>query len=300
MDFKYRDVQTYPDGYIDICLFNGAIRNSENEEIACLLRQKSKILVAFGACATMGGIPALANLTDKASIFRSVYLDSEATVNPLGILPQPKKQAAEGELNIPHLYNNVKSLGQTVDVDYSIPGCPPEPHQISLMLEGLMAALQGSISLPDKGAVLGASNIALCQECELEKNEKYIQRFYRPYEIVPQPNLCLLEQGLVCLGPATRGGCGALCPKVGMGCRGCYGALGGVDEQGARFLSAVASILHAGSSKETEQEMERKIGEAAATLVDPAGTFYRFGLSNSLLIRARIKNKNSGGEGGII
>jgi len=45
-DFKNSDVEGYPDGYIDVCLFNGAIRNSDNEEMALLLRKKSKILVA--------------------------------------------------------------------------------------------------------------------------------------------------------------------------------------------------------------------------------------------------------------
>ena len=56
-DFKYQDVRAYPDGFIDLCLFNGSIRNSENEDIARLLRQKSKILVAFGACALPGRHP---------------------------------------------------------------------------------------------------------------------------------------------------------------------------------------------------------------------------------------------------
>ncbi len=62
-DFKVEDVKAYPDGYIDLCLFNGAIRNSENEEMAQLLRKKSKVLVAFGSCAYEGCIPALSNLT---------------------------------------------------------------------------------------------------------------------------------------------------------------------------------------------------------------------------------------------
>ena len=50
-DFKVQHVKDYPDGYIDVCLFNGAIRTSENEEMAKLLRQKSKVLVAYGSCA---------------------------------------------------------------------------------------------------------------------------------------------------------------------------------------------------------------------------------------------------------
>ncbi len=53
-DYKYQNVRDYPDGYIDLCLFNGSIRTSENEAIARLLRQKSKVLVAFGACSYDG------------------------------------------------------------------------------------------------------------------------------------------------------------------------------------------------------------------------------------------------------
>ena len=64
MDFKYADVEAMPDGYIDVCLFNGAILTSENEHIAELLRAKSKIMVAFGSCAQEGCIPGLANLFD--------------------------------------------------------------------------------------------------------------------------------------------------------------------------------------------------------------------------------------------
>ena len=48
-DFKYKDLEAYDDDFIDVCLFNGCIRNSENEHIAKVLRDKSKLLVAFGA-----------------------------------------------------------------------------------------------------------------------------------------------------------------------------------------------------------------------------------------------------------
>ena len=67
-DFKYKDLEAYDDDFIDVCLFNGCIRNSENEHIAKVLRDKSKFLVAFGACAVMGGIPGLANVADAAEI----------------------------------------------------------------------------------------------------------------------------------------------------------------------------------------------------------------------------------------
>jgi len=293
-DFKYEDVRNYPDGYIDLCLFNGAIRTSENEEMAHLLRQKSKVLVAFGSCAYEGCIPALSNLTTREATFRAAYLDSPSTDNPEGILPQPVTQVPEGELHIPTFYNTVKALDQVVPVDYTIPGCPPEPHQIWAVLEVVVAALTQGAELPPPGSIIGAGTVAVCEECPLEKHEKQIERFYRPYEIIPEPGLCLLEQGVVCMGPATRGGCGALCPQVGMGCRGCYGPLDGVEDQGARFLAAVASVVGVGTSGEDEAELEQKIGEAMDALVDPAGTFYRFSMAHSLLRRARVNSDNAG------
>ncbi len=76
VDFKYEDVRNYPDGYIDYCFFNGAIRNSEQEEVARMLRQKSKTLIAYGECAIDGGIPSLANLASTAEIFDRSYHSS--------------------------------------------------------------------------------------------------------------------------------------------------------------------------------------------------------------------------------
>jgi len=129
-DFKTKDVEGYPDGYIDVCLFNGAIRNSENEEMAKLLRQKSKILVAFGSCAYEGCIPALSNLTTKEATFNTIYFDNQSIDNPDRVLPLVETQVAEGTLTLPSFYNTVKSLDQVVDVDYYLPGCPPEPEQV--------------------------------------------------------------------------------------------------------------------------------------------------------------------------
>jgi F420-non-reducing hydrogenase small subunit len=292
-DYKYEDVRRYPDGYIDICLFNGAIRSSENEEIAHLLRQKSKILVAFGSCSASGGIPALANLTSKDDIFNTVYLNNPSIDNPEHILPQPCYQVEEGDLHIPEFYPSVKTLNDVVKVDYTIPGCPPEPHQIWVVLQAVVAALQSGAELPPQGAVIGAGKVAVCDECPLEKHEKEIQRFYRPYEVQPQPGLCLLEQGLICMGPATRSGCGSLCPIVGMGCRGCYGPLEDVEDQGVRMLSAIASVISVGKPGEPEHLINEKVNDAVCTIADPAGTFYRFGMARSTLLRSRVDGNSS-------
>jgi len=295
-DFKVKDVRGYSDGYIDLCLFNGAIRNSENEEMAKLLRRKSKVLVAFGSCAYEGCIPALSNLTDRASTMRTVYLENPSTINPAGTLPQTDWPAPEGELEIPIFYETVKSLDQVVAVDYTIPGCPPEPHQIWAVLQVVVAALLEGAELPPKGSILGAGNVAVCEECTRVKQEKSVNRFYRPYEITPLPDVCLLEQGLVCMGVATRGGCGALCPQVGMGCRGCYGPLDGVEDQGARMMSAIASMIDIGKPGEDETELGHRLEAVLDTVADPAGTFYRFSMSRSILGRARLSS-NGGRKG---
>lgn len=294
-DFKISHVKGYDDGYIDVCLFNGAIRNSENEEMAKLLRRKSKFMVAYGSCAYEGCIPALSNLTTKEATFNTVYIDNPSIDNPEGITPQTLVKVTEGELEIPVFYNTVKSLDQVVDVDYYLPGCPPEPPQIWAVLQVIVAALLDGAPLPPKGSIVGASNVAVCEECPVEKSEKVLTRFYRPYEITPDPSVCLLEQGLVCMGPATRGGCGALCPQVSMGCRGCYGPLDGVEDQGAKMLSAIASVISAGSPEMEEEDLEREIQAVVDTIADPAGTFYRFSMAHSMLRRVRV-NGNGKGE----
>jgi F420-non-reducing hydrogenase small subunit len=125
MDIKYKDVEAMQDKYIDICFFNGSVRTEEQEHMAKLLRQKSKVLVAFGSCAHEGCIPGLANLHNRREIFEKAYLKSQSTVNPEGTIPQTRFEAKEGVLKLPEFYNTVKTLDQTIDVDYYLPGCPP-------------------------------------------------------------------------------------------------------------------------------------------------------------------------------
>jgi len=275
MDFKYKDVEAMDDDSIDVCLFNGAIRTAENEHLAHLLRRKSKVLVAFGSCAHEGCIPGLANLFDRQSIFERVYKETPSTDNPEGRLPQTSTRMPEGEVTIPAFYDTVKTLDQTVAVDYYVPGCPPQAHQIWAVVEAIVSG-----RLPPRGSVVGANEKTVCDECERVREDKRIKKFYRPHEIDPDPQRCLLEQGIICAGIATRGGCGALCPSVNMPCRGCYGPPPGVVDQGAALLSAVASIVDA----DTEEEAARIVAE----IVDPVGTFYRFGLPASLLHRKKM------------
>ncbi len=275
VDFKYHDVENFPDRYIDLCLYNGAIRTSENLEIAQLLRAKSKVLVAFGACACFGGIPALANQSDRNGVFRRAYFDAPSVENQGGTLPRAVTNTAHGELELPAFYNTVLGLDDAVEVEYAVPGCPPVADQIWAVIQAVVAG-----QLPPAGSTVGASDKTLCDECPREKEEKKIKQFVRPHEIIPEPKTCLLEQGIVCMGPATRAGCGARCIEANMPCRGCYGPPANVQDQGAKMLSAVASAI---DSQDPEE-----VADIVAQVVDPLGTFYRFGLSRSLLKRVRL------------
>jgi F420-non-reducing hydrogenase small subunit len=274
LDFKYHHVEAMEDGAIDLCLFNGAVRSSEQAKIARLLRAKSKVMVAFGACACFGGIPALANFTSRAEIFQRAYIEAPSNVNTDGTLPQTLTKVSEGELELPELFDDVLTLAQVVPVEYFVPGCPP-PVDLILKVVDLFATGQ----LPPVGAVI-ASDKTLCDECDRIKEEKKITRLYRPQEIIPDPKKCLLEQGILCCGPATRGGCGQRCIQANMPCRGCFGPPPGIIDQGAKLVSAIASIYEGN----TEEEIAHMLEEA----VDPAGTFYRFGLADSMLRRKRF------------
>ncbi|MBA7520101.1 hypothetical protein ES705_12189 [subsurface metagenome] len=274
IDFKYSDVEAMEDKSIDICLFNGAVRNSEQEHIAKLLRAKSKAMVAFGACACFGGIPALANFSNRAEIFERAYIEAPSNDNPNHILPQTLTKVEEGELELPEFYDTVLTLAQVVDVEYFVPGCPPPVDIINKIVDALASG-----ELPPAGTVF-ASDKALCDECDRKKEEKTITKIYRPHEIIPDPEKCLLEQGIICMGPATRGGCGQRCINANMPCRGCFGPPPGVIDQGAKMLTAIASIYDV----KDEDEIKRMVEE----VVDPAGTFYRFGMSSSMLKRKRM------------
>ncbi len=283
IDIKYKDVENMPDNYIDVCFFNGAIRTEENEEMAKLLRRKSKILVAYGACSQMGGIPGLANIADKEEIFKRVYIENISTANPKGITPETLTEGEEGELKLPEFHDTVRTLAQTVEVDYFIPGCPPP---VELTVNALEAIAKGE--LPPKGSVL-APLTSICDECPrnpLKKGKIHIPEIHRIYEVEPDPEKCFLEQGIICVGPATRGGCDAKCVKANMPCTGCDGPCPNQLEQGTAMLSALTSLLGVDEEKNRDYNPEKLIDEVK----DPLGIFYRYSLPASIINR-KVKKK---------
>jgi F420-non-reducing hydrogenase small subunit len=265
VDFKTKDVTAMPDRAIDVYFINGAVRTTEQRHMALLLRAKARMVVAFGACAQLGGVPGLANLSNSEELLRAAYD---------GGIPRESAQVNGYTLELPRLFDTVLPLDRVIPVDYYLPGCPPTPNIIQ---DALRAILSGS--LPPRGSVL-APDQALCEQCprkDTRPTDLLLEAFHRVHEKTLDQNTCLLAQGVACLGPATRAGCEARCVNGNMPCTGCFGPSSRVRDFGAKALSAAASVVAA-----TEND---NIDRALEGLADPVGTFYRYSLPASFLQR---------------
>ena len=283
LDAKRKDIEALGDGEIAVSFISGAVRLGEHEEMVKFLRQRSQLVVAFGTCAHMGGIPGLGNLYSNDTIIQRVYKEVPTVENPEGITPQERTALDTGELTLPVLFDTVKTLDQVIPVDYYLPGCPPPPDLIINAFNGILKG-----ELPEKGAVL-APDKPLCDTCpraEERREGVSIQEIKRPHEIKLSPWKCFLEQGIICLGSVTRSGCGERCIKANMPCRGCMGPAKGTIDQGAKGLSIIASVL---GLEEEEGMTEEEINKLLDGIVDPAGTFYRFSLPASLLVGRKME-----------
>jgi F420-non-reducing hydrogenase small subunit len=218
-------------------------------------------------------------LSSPKDIFDTAY-STVSTDNPQSIRPQFTWTVPEGDLHIPEFYPVLRTLDQVVKVDYYMPGCPPESHQIAAVIDLVIQVLHGEATLPPAGSTIGAGGSTCCDECPRTRNVKTIKQFVRIQAVEHiDPSLCLLEQGIPCNGPATRSGCGALCPSVAAQCIGCYGPAQGVIDYGARLITAYASVIDSTDPDEIERILDG--------IPDPAGQFYRFNLAKSLLRAAK-------------
>jgi F420-non-reducing hydrogenase small subunit len=269
MDARNSDLEALPDGAILASLINGAIQQEDHVRMARLLRKKSRYVIANGACAHIGGVIGLANLHRPEEALQRAFIDAETVSNPSGTIPGSKPFSG---CPLPRPLNRVRTLDQVIDVDYYIPGCPPPSE---LVKNAIFSLLENS--LPPKGAIL-SENRALCHTCPRQgtfPERISIRRFKRTYETLWNPIQCFLDQGIICLGPSTRGGCLSRCISANMPCRGCLGPLDGVRDQGANAISFIASLI--------DETDPRKIAEIVAEIADTAGLFYRYSLAASLI-----------------
>ena len=236
MDHKYfgqtgeKDAIDIPEA--DVGIISGGIRNEENRQIALEMRKKCKTIVAIGACANFGGIPALGNLSTVNEIFEAVYKNSRST-----------DPSDAPKLEVPPLLDRVYALNEVIKVDVGLPGCPTTAETVA---GALTALLDGKpFSLPER---------SVCDDCPTKREKKAVSKIKRPLEAVhftPGQKLeevrCYMEQGYLCQGPATRSGCGGAeksprCIKAYMTCRGCFGPIRAGANPMVDMMGALSSI----------------------------------------------------------
>jgi len=180
-------VSSYDVPEVEILLISGGVRTDEDLYKLRRAVKCAEKVVAVGTCAISGGV---ANLGDRDEV-REIFL----------------AQAERHE--VPRLLPKCHPVDAYVDVDLYLPGCPPTS-------ELFMAVLEDDPSFE-------ASKV-VCQECGRTK-----LRDMRPEQLVGfqkghvLPDICLINQGYLCVGSSTRGGCRAPCPRAGHPCVGCRG-----------------------------------------------------------------------------
>jgi len=180
-------ISAYDVPEVDVLLVSGGVRTDEDLYNLRRAIRRARQVVAVGTCAISGGV---ANLGDRDEV-RELFL------------------AQAERRHLPHLLPKVRPVDSVVTVDRYLPGCPPTP-------ELFMAVL---FDPPD----FKASRI-VCHECGRRK-----LRDMRPIRLIGfqrgevLPDICLINQGYLCVGSSTRGGCRAPCPRAGHPCVGCRG-----------------------------------------------------------------------------
>jgi NAD-reducing hydrogenase small subunit len=123
----FTDIKTC--GPCDIGFIEGGLCNAENVHVLREFREHCKILVAVGACAITGGLPAQRNHLDLHACLQEVY-ETEVSLARGGIPNDP-------ELPLP--LDKVHPLHEVVKIDYFLPGCPPSADAIWKFLNDLIA-----------------------------------------------------------------------------------------------------------------------------------------------------------------
>jgi len=123
------DLKHPPKDGVTVGILTGAISNTHNVEVAEMMRERCKILIAVGDCATFGGIVATRNLPGTEACLKRAYLETESTVD--GLIP------TSPELGRP--LDEVTGVDKVVKVDLFIPGCPPSADTLWYALTELLA-----------------------------------------------------------------------------------------------------------------------------------------------------------------
>lgn len=237
------DVKEPPEN-IDIAIIGGAVRNKENMEHVKKLRQRSKIVIAFGTCACYGGVSGLSIIHSRDEILKGVYETNPHITSK--VVPNQE---------IPELLYRGYAVGDIINVDYFITGCPPKEV---FLRQILLPLIDGKLpDLPKK---------SVCSECDREMVLVKNWKIKRRYEGIPEEKTCLLGQGYLCLGSVTFGRCHALCTHHGIPCHGCGGPSLDVLREPSRdiYNTLVTRIQHL--TDLPQQEIEKELYDITHTI----------------------------------
>ncbi len=204
---------------VDVLLVSGAVRTDEDLYNLRSAVQRAGQVIAVGTCAISGGV---ANLGDREDV-RKEFLAKEME-----------------RRHLPRLLPQSHPIDRVVNVDRYLPGCPPTP-------ELFMAVLS------EEDAFQPARTV--CQECGRRKDSSM-----RPKQLVGSqrgevlPDICLINQGYLCIGSSTRGGCRALCTRAGHPCVGCRGPSDTfIEKESQAWFDSIRRVFSAMTDVPTEE-----------------------------------------------
>lgn len=119
----------------DIGIIEGGLCNAENVEVLREFRDNCKILIAVGACAINGGIPAMRNQLELRDCLAEAYLQGVGVENPQ--IPD--------DIELPLLLDKVHPVHEAVKIDYFLPGCPPSADEFLKVIGDLLEGKQPSL-----------------------------------------------------------------------------------------------------------------------------------------------------------
>jgi F420-non-reducing hydrogenase small subunit len=200
-------------GDVEVALVDGTVRVKEDEEKLIEARRKSRYLLAWGTCASFGGIPAFANQYELEDLIKESFGQTKDAfayyLSGTRGIDRATYQEQESELR---LLRRASKLDEFVRVDYYLPGCPPRVDILVQFLNELKG--EGEVSKP---------KTIVCSEC----SRKHVKIPTDYFWISPRPQWdsshCFTSRGSICMGFITKGGCGAVCPRGGLPCWGCRG-----------------------------------------------------------------------------
>jgi F420-non-reducing hydrogenase small subunit len=230
-------VSAYDVPEVDILLISGGVRTDQDLNHLRTAVKKAKKVVAVGTCAISGGV---ANLGDRDEV-RDLFLSQSS------------------RRHVPRLLPRCQPVDAVVEIDHYLPGCPPTS-------ELFMAALFNPEGFQGSRSV--------CQECGRLKVKSI-----RPDRLIGfqqgkvEEGLCLINQGYLCVGSSTRGGCRAPCTRAGHTCVGCRGPSDFfIEKESLEWLGSIQKVF------ETMTDIPKDVISQA--LVSPQFALFLFQFSD--------------------